>query len=86
MLLQTLSILAAPFGAKVRVKQKEDRNKLHQLHIQQAAIYLCTNHSRTGKKGKSPETHCSGYTTVSQSVSLYTLWWTQPTLTGGNDD
>lgn len=56
MLLQTLSILAAPFGAKVGVKQKEDRNKLHQLHIQQAAIYLCTNHSRTGKKGKSPET------------------------------
>lgn len=72
--------------AKVRVKRKEDRNKLHQLHIQQASICLCINHRRTRKKGKSPERHCRGFTTVGQSMSLNTLSWTQPTLKGAYDD
>lgn len=57
--------------AKVRVKWREDRKELHQLHIQQTTVYLLINHGRAGKKeDKSPETHYTGYTTVGQSMSL----------------
>lgn len=60
--------------AEVRVKWEEDWSKLHPLHIQQTTMHLPINHSRTGtKKGKSPETHYGGYTTVGQSMSLNTF-------------
>lgn len=65
--------LGCTVRAKVRVKRKEDRNKLHQLHIQQPTVISASATVGGRQKGKSPETHYRGYTTVRQSMSLNTL-------------
>lgn len=47
----------------------ESKQTISILHIHQAAIFLCVNHSWTAKKGKSPQRHYREYSTVVINVS-----------------